>query len=94
MGHAGLAVGIAGVIEMSLGSTPWMLAVGVIIWLAARCRDLDGVLLVPERASRTTTRLLVDAFHAHPRHDPPPIFGGAFLAAPRFAAAADDADSY
>ena len=35
VGYLGLAVGIAGLIAMSSGSTPWVLAVGVIIWLAA-----------------------------------------------------------
>jgi hypothetical protein len=35
VGYVGLAVAIAGLIVMSLGSTPWVLAVGVIIWLAA-----------------------------------------------------------
>ena len=35
VGYVGLSVGIAGLIVMSLGSTPWVLAVGVIIWLAA-----------------------------------------------------------
>src|ERR1039458_6194823 len=35
VGYVGLAVSFAGLIVMSLGSTPWVLAVGVIIWLAA-----------------------------------------------------------
>jgi hypothetical protein len=35
VGFVGLAVAIAGLIVMSLGSTPWVLAVEVIIWLAA-----------------------------------------------------------
>jgi hypothetical protein len=35
VGYVGLSVVIAGLIVMSLGSTPWVLAVGVIIWLAA-----------------------------------------------------------
>jgi hypothetical protein len=35
VGYVGLAVAIAGLIVVSLGSTPWVLAVGVIIWLAA-----------------------------------------------------------
>ncbi len=35
VGYVGLAVAIAGLIVMSLGSTPWILAVGEIIWLAA-----------------------------------------------------------
>ena len=35
VGYVGLAVAVAGLIVMSLGTTPWVLAVGVIIWLAA-----------------------------------------------------------
>jgi len=35
VGYVGLSVAIAGLIVMSLGSTRWVLAVGVIIWLAA-----------------------------------------------------------
>jgi hypothetical protein len=44
VGYAGLAVAIAGLIVMSLGSTPWVLAVGVIVWLAAAAVTLAGVL--------------------------------------------------
>jgi uncharacterized membrane protein len=42
--RVGLAVAIAGVIVMLLGSTPWVLAVGVIIWLAAAAVTLAGFL--------------------------------------------------
>jgi hypothetical protein len=42
VGYVGLAVAIAGLIVMSLGSTPWVLAVGVIIWLAAGAVTLAG----------------------------------------------------
>ena len=42
VGYVGLAVAIAGLIVMSLGSTPWVLAVGVIIWLAAAPVTLTG----------------------------------------------------
>ena len=35
VGYVGLSVAIAGLIVMSLGSTRWVMAVGVIIWLAA-----------------------------------------------------------
>jgi hypothetical protein len=44
VGYLGLAVGIAGLILMSTGSTPWVLAVGVIIWLAAAGVTLTGFL--------------------------------------------------
>jgi hypothetical protein len=42
-GYAGLAVGIVGVIALATGSTPWVLAVGVVIWLAAAAATLTGV---------------------------------------------------
>jgi hypothetical protein len=42
VGFAGLAVVIAGLIVMLLGSTPWVLAVGVISWLAAAVVTLAG----------------------------------------------------
>jgi len=44
VGFVGLAVAIAGLIAMSLGSTPWALAVGVIIWLASAAVTLTGFL--------------------------------------------------
>jgi hypothetical protein len=42
VGYVGLAVVIAGVIVMSLGSTPWVLAIGVMIWLASVAVTLAG----------------------------------------------------
>ena len=42
VGYAGLAVSFAGLIVLSLGSTPWLLAVGMIIWLAAAAVTLAG----------------------------------------------------
>jgi len=42
VGHVGLAVAIAGLIVMSSGSTPWVLAIGVIIWLTAAAVTLAG----------------------------------------------------
>jgi hypothetical protein len=42
VGYIGLAVAIAGLIVMSLGSTPWVLAVGVFIWLGAEAVTLAG----------------------------------------------------
>ena len=33
VGYLGLAVATAGIIVMSSGSTPWVLAAGVLIWL-------------------------------------------------------------
>jgi hypothetical protein len=45
VGFVGLAVGIAGLIVMSLGSTSWILAAGVFIWLAAAAVTLTGFFL-------------------------------------------------
>ena len=78
VGYVGLAVGVGGLVVMSLGSTPWVLAVGVIIWLAAAVVTW-GIPLVPARASRTTARVLADAVHAHPRHGPCPVLGPTVL---------------
>lgn len=35
VGYVGLAAAVAGLVVLSLGSTPWVLAGGVIVWLAA-----------------------------------------------------------
>ena len=42
VGFVGLALAIAGLIVMSSGSTPWILAVGVFIWLATAAVTLTG----------------------------------------------------
>jgi hypothetical protein len=42
VGYVGLAVAVAGLILMSLGSTSWVLAVGVIIWLVSAAVTLAG----------------------------------------------------
>jgi hypothetical protein len=42
-GYVGLVVAIAGLIVMSSGSTPWVLAIGVIIWLSTAAITLTGV---------------------------------------------------
>ena len=42
VGYVGLAVAVAGLIVISLGSTPWVLAVGMVIWLAAAAVTLTG----------------------------------------------------
>jgi hypothetical protein len=43
VGSLGLAVGIAGLVLLLSGSTPWLLAAGVIIWLVASAVTLAGV---------------------------------------------------
>jgi hypothetical protein len=45
MGYIALAVGIAGLIVMLSGSTPWVLAVGVVMWLTAAAVTLVGFFL-------------------------------------------------
>jgi hypothetical protein len=44
VGYLALAVAIGGLIAMPLGSTPWLLAFGVIVWLAAAAVTLTGFL--------------------------------------------------
>jgi hypothetical protein len=44
VGYLGLVVGIAGLIVLLTGSTPWVLAVGLIVWLAAAVVTLTGFL--------------------------------------------------
>jgi hypothetical protein len=42
VGYLALAVALAGVIVLLSGSTPWVLAIGVIGWLAAAAVTLTG----------------------------------------------------
>jgi len=42
VGYLALTVGIVGLIMALSGSTPWVLAVGLIIWLAAAAVSLTG----------------------------------------------------
>jgi hypothetical protein len=42
VGYVAVAVAIAGLIVMLSGSTPWVLAVGEMIWLAAAAVTLTG----------------------------------------------------
>jgi hypothetical protein len=44
-GYVALAVGLTGIVVMTTGSTPWVLAVGVILWLAAAAVTLTGFVL-------------------------------------------------
>ena len=45
VGYFGLAVIIGGLIVLLSGSTPWVLAVGALIWLAAAAVTLIGFFL-------------------------------------------------
>ena len=42
VGYVALGVAIAGLIVLSSGSTPWVLAAGVIIWFATAAVTLTG----------------------------------------------------
>ena len=42
VGYLGLAVAIAGLVLMLSGSTPWLLAAGLIVWIAAAGVTLAG----------------------------------------------------
>jgi hypothetical protein len=86
VGYVGLAVALVGLIVMLSGSTAWILAVGVIIWLAAAIVYIDRVHLGSARAPRAETRVLVDAVHAPPRKRPLPAVGPAVVTGARVAA--------
>lgn len=73
VGYAGLALALAGLIVLLSGSTPWLLAAGVIIWLAAVAVTLSGFirarLEIPEPRPRLWSmrlRLIHDSVHARP----------------------------
>ncbi|HZS61306.1 MAG TPA: hypothetical protein VFA43_18660 [Gemmatimonadaceae bacterium] len=44
-GYVGLALALAGLVALALGYTPWILACGVIVWLATVPVTLTGFLL-------------------------------------------------
>jgi len=72
VGYIGLAVAIAGIIVMSLGSAPWILAGGVVIWLAAAAVTLAGFLwsrhALPEpRPGYWSMRFVLIHDTVHPR---------------------------
>jgi small-conductance mechanosensitive channel len=71
VGYVGLVVALAGFVALALGSTSWILASGVIIWLATVPVTLTGFLWarreVPEPRPRLwSMRLLLihDSVHA------------------------------
>ncbi len=71
VGYVGLIVALTGLIVTSLGSTPWVLFVGVIVWLAAAVVMVIGFLwsrqTVPEpRPGFWSMRLMLihDTLHA------------------------------
>jgi hypothetical protein len=73
VGFGGLAVAVAGLIVLSAGSTPWVLAAGVIVWLAAAATTLAGFFaarheLAEPRPGYWSMRLMLisDTVHSRP----------------------------
>ena len=70
VGYLALVVIVAGLITLWSGSTPWVLAVGVIFWLTAAAVTATGFLRarqeLPERPGFWTIRLMLihDTVHA------------------------------
>jgi len=72
VGFVSLAVALAGIIVLVSGSTPWVLAVGVIIWLAVAIVTLTGFLWarheLPEpRPGFWSMRFMLIRDTVHPR---------------------------
>ena len=72
VGYVTLAIAIAGLIVMLSGSTPWILAVGVIIWLAVAAVTLTGLFWarheLPEpRPGLWSMRFMLIRDSVHPR---------------------------
>ena len=73
VGYCGLVVALVGVIVLSSGSTPWVLFVGVIVWLVTAAVTLTGFFrarsALPEpRPGYWPMRLMLihDTVHARP----------------------------
>jgi hypothetical protein len=71
LGYVGLAVALAGLIALAFGSTPWILAGGLLIWLATVPVTLTGFLwarreLAEPRPKLWSMRLMLihDSIHA------------------------------
>ena len=76
VGYVGLVVAIAGLFVMSLGSTSWLLAAGVITWLVAATVTATQVLwsrlgLREPRPGYWSMRLMLihDSVHAKSRSE-------------------------
>ena len=82
VGYFGLAVGVVGLIMVLSGSTPWVLAVGVIVWLGTVPVTLTGFVRarheLPEpRPTFWSMRLMLvhDSTHALSTAQSPPRVG-------------------
>jgi hypothetical protein len=76
VGYLGLAVALAGLIVKSSGSTPWVLAAGVFIWLATAIVMVTGFLWarheLPEpRPGFWPMRFMLIRATVHPRSPGP-----------------------
>ena len=72
LGYIGLIVALWGIVVMSLGYTPWVLAVGVMIWLAAAAVTLTGFIwarqqLAEPRPGFWSMRFMLIHDTVHPR---------------------------
>jgi hypothetical protein len=72
VGGVGLAIGLVGLILLAAGSTPWLLAVGVVIWVACASVTVTGVVLarreLPEpRPGYWPMRFMIIHDALHPR---------------------------
>lgn len=73
VGYLGLAVAVVGLMVVLSGATPWVLAAGMILWLAVVVVTLTGFvwarLQLPEPRPRLWSmrmRLIHDSVHAQP----------------------------
>ena len=57
VGYLGLALAVAGLVALAFGSTPWVLAGGVISWLATVPVTLTGFLLARHELPKPRPRL-------------------------------------
>jgi membrane protein YdbS with pleckstrin-like domain len=80
VGYVGLAVAAAGLIVTLAGGTAWILAAGVIIWLATVVVTLTGFLLARRELAEPRSTfwsmrfmLIHDSTHAASAADPPQI---------------------
>jgi hypothetical protein len=72
VGYVGLAVAVAGLVALAFGATPWVLAGGVIIWVATVPVTLTGFLsarheLLEPRPRLWSMRLMLIHDSVHPR---------------------------
>jgi hypothetical protein len=72
VGYLGLVVAVVGLIALAFGSTPWVLACGVIIWLATVPVTLTGFLLarrelLEPRPKLWSMRLMLIHDSVHPQ---------------------------